>query len=156
MPSVPTAIVGARLLTGTGEEIDDATLVMREGKIVSVLAHGAAPPDTVVIHADGKWVTPGIIDPHSHLGVYASPGVQAMSDGNEAVSPNTAYVWAEHSVWPQDPGFNRALAGGVTADPSRVCQSLWRSLGGGEKCPFDHHPGDEIPRRALWPENGLW
>lgn len=114
MPSVPTAIVGARLLTGTGEEIDDATLVMREGKIVSVLAHGAAPPDTVVIHADGKWVTPGIIDPHSHLGVYASPGVQAMSDGNEAVSPNTAYVWAEHSVWPQDPGFNRALAGGVT------------------------------------------
>ncbi|MEQ8827853.1 MAG: amidohydrolase family protein, partial [Parvibaculum sp.] len=38
------------------------------------------------------------------------------SDGNEATSPTTPDVWAEHSVWPQDPGFSRALAnGGVTA-----------------------------------------
>ena len=48
------------------------------------------------------------------LGVYPSPGVQGMSDGNEATNPNTAYVWSEHSVWPQDPGFNTARAGGVT------------------------------------------
>ncbi|RZJ96745.1 MAG: amidohydrolase, partial [Brevundimonas sp.] len=59
-------------------------------------------------------VTPGVIDMHSHLGVYPSPGVQGMSDGNEATSPNTAQVWAEHSIWPQDPGFNAARAGGVT------------------------------------------
>ena len=59
-------------------------------------------------------MTPGIIDVHSHLGVYPSPGVQGMSDGNEATSPNTAQVWAEHSLWPQDPGFNTARAGGVT------------------------------------------
>jgi imidazolonepropionase-like amidohydrolase len=59
-------------------------------------------------------VTPGIIDIHSHLGVYASPGVLASSDGNEATNPNTANVWAEHSVWPQDPGFETALEGGVT------------------------------------------
>ena len=51
---------------------------------------------------------------HSHLGVYASPGIKAHSDGNEATAPVTAEVWAEHSVWPQDPGFNRARAGGVT------------------------------------------
>ena len=39
-----------------------------------------------------------------------------MSDGNEATSPSRPEVWAEHSVWPQDPGFSRALAnGGVTA-----------------------------------------
>ncbi|MDZ4320074.1 MAG: amidohydrolase, partial [Phenylobacterium sp.] len=56
----------------------------------------------------------GVIDVHSHLGVYPSPGVQGMSDGNEATSPNTAQVWAEHSLWPQDPGFNTARAGGVT------------------------------------------
>ena len=59
-------------------------------------------------------MTPGIIDDHSHLGVYAAPGVQAHSDGNEATNPNTAKVWAEHSVWPQDPQFPRNLAGGVT------------------------------------------
>ncbi len=62
-----------------------------------------------------KWVTPGVIDTHSHLGVYASPGVWANSDGNEMSAPVTAEVWAEHSVWPQDPGFATALAGGVTS-----------------------------------------
>jgi imidazolonepropionase-like amidohydrolase len=40
--------------------------------------------------------------------------VAANSDGNEATNPNTADVWAEHSVWPQDPQFPLALAGGVT------------------------------------------
>jgi imidazolonepropionase-like amidohydrolase len=59
-------------------------------------------------------VTPGLIDVHSHLGVYPSPSISATSDGNEATSPVTSRVWAEHSVWPQDPGFPRALAGGVT------------------------------------------
>ena len=66
-----------------------------------------------VIDGTGKWVTPGIIDVHSHLGVYPSPGASAHSDGNEATAPNTAQVWAEHSVWPQDPGFGAALAGGT-------------------------------------------
>jgi imidazolonepropionase-like amidohydrolase len=73
-----------------------------------------APADAVVIDATGKYVTPGLIDTHSHLGVYASPGVDAHSDGNEATDPVTAQVWAEHSIWPQDPGFPRAMAGGVT------------------------------------------
>ena len=58
---------------------------------------------------------PGVIDVHSHLGNYPSPGVDAHSDGNEATNPVRPEVWAEHSVWPQDPGFSRALAnGGVT------------------------------------------
>src|SRR5206468_7707503 len=63
----------------------------------------------------GQWVTPGIIDIHSHLGVYPSPEVAANADGNEITNPVTADVWAEHSVWPQDPQFPLALAGGVTA-----------------------------------------
>ena len=42
--------------------------------------------------------------------------MQAHSDGNEATDPARADVWAEHSVWPQDPGFSRALAnGGITS-----------------------------------------
>ena len=59
-------------------------------------------------------MTPGVVDIHSHLGVYASPSVSAHSDGNEATAPVTAEVWAEHGVWPQDPGFDTALAAGVT------------------------------------------
>ena len=76
----------------------------------------AIPEGFQRIDATGKFVTPGIIDAHSHLGDYPSPSVQAHSDGNEATAPTTPEVWAEHSVWPQDPGFTRALAnGGVTA-----------------------------------------
>ena len=75
----------------------------------------AAPDGAIVIDGTGKWVTPGIIDVHSHLGDYPSPAVTAHSDGNEPTAPVTAEVWVEHSVWPQDPGFARALAGGVTA-----------------------------------------
>ena len=114
LPSQLTAIVGAHILTATGEEIEGGTLVMDGGKIVALGKDVTPPSGAQVIEAKGLWLTPGIIDAHSHLGVYASPGVQAHSDGNEATDPNTANVWAEHSVWPQDPGFNSARAGGVT------------------------------------------
>jgi len=110
----PTAIVGATVHTGTGATIDNATVLMADGKIVEVGANVAVPAGAVVIDGAGKFVTPGIIDNHSHLGDYAVPEVNAHDDGNEATSPNTANVWAEHSVWPQDPAFLRALAGGVT------------------------------------------
>ena len=114
LPSRLTAIVGAHILTATGEEIVGGTLVMDGGKIVGLGKDMTVPSGAQIIDAKGQWLTPGIIDSHSHLGVFASPDVRAHSDGNEATDPNTAYVWSEHSVWPQDPGFNRARAGGVT------------------------------------------
>jgi imidazolonepropionase-like amidohydrolase len=113
--SAPVLIQHAIVLTGTGERLDDADLLMQDGKIQSVGKGLSAPSNATVINATGKWVTPGIIDVHSHLGVYASPGINATSDGNEATNPVTANVWAEHSVWPQDAGFAKALAGGVTS-----------------------------------------
>jgi imidazolonepropionase-like amidohydrolase len=89
-------------------------MYISDGKVIWV-GEGAVPTEGVItIDASGKWLTPGIIDVHSHLGVYPSPGVSAHSDGNEATAPVTAEVWAEHSVWPQDPGFSRAMAGGIT------------------------------------------
>ena len=114
LPSRPTAIVGATILTATGQQIDNGTILFADGKIVGVGAGLAVPAGYDTVDGRGKWVTPGVIDAHSHLGVYPSPGVQGMSDGNEATSPNTAQVWAEHSLWPQDAGFNTARAGGVT------------------------------------------
>jgi len=113
LPSGPTLITHATILTGTGERLDDASLLMTDGKIAFV-GEGDIPEGVTTIDASGRWVTPGLIDVHSHLGVYASPGVKAHSDGNEMTNPTTPNVWAEHSVWPQDPGFSRALAGGVT------------------------------------------
>ncbi len=114
LPSEPTILQGATLLTGTGERLDGADVVMRDGRIEAV-GTGLDSAGLTVVDATGMWVTPGVIDAHSHLGVYASPGVDAHSDGNESTAPNTAEVWAEHSVWPHDPGFVAALAGGVTS-----------------------------------------
>jgi imidazolonepropionase-like amidohydrolase len=113
-PSVPTLIRGATVFDGAGAELANADVLMQDGRISAVGQNLAAPEGVTEIDATGRFVTPGIIDAHSHLGVYPSPSIQATSDGNEITQPNTAEVWAEHSVWPQDPGFLRAVAGGIT------------------------------------------
>ncbi|HEY2068527.1 MAG TPA: amidohydrolase [Rhizomicrobium sp.] len=115
LPSKPTLIRNATVLTATDKEIAHGDVLMQGGKIVAVGANLTAPAGAVVIDGTGKFVTPGIIDIHSHLGVYPSPGNEATSDGNEATRPTTPDVRSENSVWPQDPGFSRALAGGVTS-----------------------------------------
>lgn len=115
-PGRPVALMGATVFDGTGKRIDNGTVLLRDGKVVAVGGAELATDGYDRIDASGKFVTPGIIDIHSHLGVYPSPAVQAHSDGNEATDPTTPEVWAEHSVWPQDPGFTRAMAhGGVTS-----------------------------------------
>ncbi len=114
-PGAPTLVTNVTIFDGEGGKIDKGSVLFADGKIVAVGQTVAAPAGATVIDGTGKTLTPGIIDIHSHLGNYPSPGVQANSDGNEATGPVTADVWAEHSVWPQDPGFSRALAnGGVT------------------------------------------
>ena len=114
-PGVPTLVSNVTVYDGEGGRIEGGQVLFADGRIVAVGHNLSAPAGAVTIDGTGKWVTPGIVDIHSHLGDYPSPGVQAHSDGNEATAPITADVWAEHSVWPQDPGFSRALAnGGVT------------------------------------------
>lgn len=115
LPRANSAIVGATVFDGAGKKIENGVVVITDGRVSAVGgAETPVPAGYTVIDARGRFVTPGVIDVHSHLGVYPSPGVQGMSDGNEITGPNTAQVWAEHSVWPQDPGFNTARAGGVT------------------------------------------
>jgi imidazolonepropionase-like amidohydrolase len=114
---VPTVIRNVTIFDGEGGKIDNGMVYFADGK-VSLIGDMTAklPEGTVVVDGTGKFVTPGIIDIHSHLGDYPTPSVEAHSDGNEATSPTTPEVWAEHSVWPQDPGFSRALAnGGITS-----------------------------------------
>ncbi|WP_417774530.1 amidohydrolase [Steroidobacter flavus] len=113
--SGPTLIRGATVLTGTGTRIDNGDVLIVDGKISAVGTQLTAPAGAKIIEANGRWVTPGLIDVHSHLGVYPSPGVDAHSDGNEMVDPVTAQAWAEHAIWPQDPGFETALEGGITS-----------------------------------------
>ena len=115
LPRENMAIVGGTVFDGAGRRFDNGVVVVTDGRIAAVGdASTPIPAGHARVDAAGRFVTPGVIDVHSHLGVYPSPGVQGMSDGNEATNPNTANVWAEHSLWPQDPGFNAARAGGVT------------------------------------------
>ena len=107
-------IEDARILTGTGKEIIKGSILISSNKIKAIGESLSKPPGAKVIDANGKWVTPGIIDIHSHMGVYPAPGLRSSSDGNEATSPVTAHVWAEHSVWTQDPQMPLALKGGIT------------------------------------------
>jgi imidazolonepropionase-like amidohydrolase len=100
---------------GEGARIDGGEVLFADTRIAAVGHALVPPPGATVIDGQGMWVTPGIIDVHSHLGVGPSPDVAANDDTNEVTSPVTADVWAEHSIWPQDPGFSRALTnGGVT------------------------------------------
>lgn len=114
MPTVPVLITNATLLTGTGEQLENSSVLLISGKIAALGSELNAPQNALEIDGTGKWVTPGLIDVHSHLGVYPSPSHEGNADGNEMTSPNTAQVWAEHGVWTQDPQFTLALAGGVT------------------------------------------
>ncbi|MBL0171826.1 MAG: amidohydrolase [Gemmatimonadaceae bacterium] len=110
----PLVIRNVNIFTGAGPLIRGGAIAVQDGKIIAVGATVTTPPNAEVIDGNGRYVTPGLIDTHSHLGVYPAPGTAAHQDGNEGTSPNTAQVWAEHSVWPQDPQFPRDLAGGVT------------------------------------------
>lgn len=114
-PSETMLIKDATVLDGAGALLEGGDVLFQDGDIVEVAEEIEAPDGATVIDGADKWVTPGIIDNHSHLGVYPSPSVSAHGDGNEISGPVTSEVWAEHGVWPQDPGFTRAIAGGVTS-----------------------------------------
>ena len=106
-------IRNATVFDGNGNKFQNFDVHFSDGKIQAIglrlVADGAQEID-----GTGKFVTPGIIDNHSHMGVYPAPSVRTSSDGNEATNPVTSEVWAEHSVWTQDPQYKLALAGGIT------------------------------------------
>ncbi len=105
---------GARVMTAAGPTLERADVLVTGSKISAVGPDLDAPEGAVIVDATGRWITPGLIDVHSHMGVYAVPGVRALADGNEATSPFTPEVRAAESFWPQDPALRRAVAGGVT------------------------------------------
>ncbi|KZX59036.1 amidohydrolase [Halioglobus sp. HI00S01] len=112
--SPPLLVRSASVYNGTGEQLEGVDVLVQDGKFVAIGEDLDAPRGATVIDAEGKWLTPGLIDVHSHMGVYPSPATDNHADGNEMTAPVTAQVWAEHSIWPQDPQWEKALAGGVT------------------------------------------
>jgi imidazolonepropionase-like amidohydrolase len=110
------AITGGRVVPVEGEPVDGGTVLLADGKITAVEGPGyAPPPDAEVVDAAGKWVLPGFIDAHTHLGAYEEAGGWAGSDTNELTGPVQAQVRALDAINPADIGFRDAISGGVLA-----------------------------------------
>jgi len=99
-------IKNAIVTTVTHGEIQNGSVYIKDGKIVAVGENVNAPSSATVIDAGGKYLTPGIIDSHSHIAL--------DDDVNEATSPVTPQMMMMDAFDYQDKAIYRALAGGVT------------------------------------------
>jgi imidazolonepropionase-like amidohydrolase len=110
------AITGGRVVPIEGDPIDGGTILVSGGVIEAVLEPGSPPPaDYAVTDVTGKWVLPGFIDAHTHLGAYEDGMGWAGSDTNELTGPVQAQVRVVDAINPADIGFCDAIAGGVLA-----------------------------------------
>ena len=143
------AIRGATILTAAGREIRGGTIVLSGGAITALGpdASVAIPAGARVVDGTGRFVTPGVIDAHSHIGVYAAPSSRAHDDGNESTAPTTAQARAEYAYWPQDPQIARAAAGGVT---TALILPGSANLIGGEGFTVAMRPG-RVPSEIAFP-----
>ncbi|HZV07359.1 MAG TPA: amidohydrolase family protein [Gemmataceae bacterium] len=107
---------GARILTAAGAPIDKGVLIVRKDKIIAIGAQANTPiPEGVkIIDLSGKTVIPGLVDTHSHIGIWPKPHVPANNDGNEGSGPVQSALRALDAIQPDDPGIRMAVAGGVT------------------------------------------
>jgi imidazolonepropionase-like amidohydrolase len=125
-----TAYRGARIYTAAGPVIENGVLVVRAGKIVAVGPEGTTviPPGAAVRDLTGKTIIPGLVDTHSHIGIFGRPAVTANGDGNEMTNPVQPGLRAIDAINPDDPGIRMALAGGVTT--ANIMPGSGNAIGG--------------------------
>ena len=119
IPPTPTdaLIINAEIYDGAGKRFDGASILFRNGVIESMGQDIVAPEGVIVIDANNRVVTPGIIDPHTHLGNAVPPYFAEeieVWDVNEVSGPFAANMRAESALRTQDPAFSRLRAAGVT------------------------------------------
>lgn len=111
----PLAFKNATIHTAAGPKLDAGVLVVQDGKILAVGGPDTPiPPGAKVIDATGQTIIPGLVDTHSHIGIYPRPSVPAHSDGNEGSGAVQSGLRALDAIWPDDPGIRMAVAGGIT------------------------------------------
>ncbi|MBU5467859.1 amidohydrolase [Virgibacillus sp. MSJ-26] len=108
------AIKNATIFTGNGDILDDQVILVKEGKFSLIKNKDKIPIDYTIIDAKGKVVTPGLIDVHTHLGVFEEGIGEEGHDFNETSSPTTPEVRAIDGLNPNDKGFADARKAGVT------------------------------------------
>jgi imidazolonepropionase-like amidohydrolase len=107
------AIVGPTILTPE-QAIQRGTIIFKERKIVNVGEDLKIPEEAEIIEAEGKYVTPGLVDGHSHIGMTTEGLDWEYGDANDFYSPLTTHLRAIDAVNLFDPGFKDAIEGGVT------------------------------------------
>lgn len=108
------AITNATGYNGKGETFQNATILIQNGKVEKIGTDVAVPENYDVIDAGGKVVTPGLIDVHTHLGVFEQGVGQEGHDFNETSHATTAEIRAIDGINPFEKGFEDARQGGVT------------------------------------------
>ena len=109
------AITGGHVVPVTSDPIERGTVLIVDGLVAAVGADVEIPDGAHVVDATGKWVLPGFVEAHGHVGLHEEGEGAAGNDTNEMTSPNTAGVRAIDAINIEDEGFRDALAGGVTS-----------------------------------------
>ena len=107
-------IQNAHILPIVGDEIENGSLLLDQGKIAAIGTKFPVPPEAEVIDAQGRLVTPGCIDAHCHVGLDNEAMNWEGADFNEMVDPITPQMRAIDSINPLDEGLADAVQGGVT------------------------------------------
>ncbi|HEY7010560.1 MAG TPA: amidohydrolase [Jatrophihabitantaceae bacterium] len=108
------AITGGRVVPVASDPVENGTVLIVDGTITAVGTDVEIPDGTQTIDASGKWVLPGFLDAHAHVGVHEEGEGSAGNDTNEMTDPNGARMRALDGINPADIGFEDALSGGVT------------------------------------------
>lgn len=109
-----TVLTGGHVVPVEGEPFD-GPVVIENGRIAALGIDVEIPPDAERLDVSGKWIVPGFVDAHTHLGVHEEAEGWAGNDTNEMTDPVTAAVRALDAINPTEMGFDDALSGGVTA-----------------------------------------
>src|SRR5262249_49626740 len=127
---VPVVYRGARIHTASGPPIERGVLVVYKAKIVAVgpEADVHIPDGSVIRELAGKTIIPGLVDTHSHIGIFSRPQVAAHQDGNELTGPVQPGLRAIDAINPDDPGIRMAVAGGVTT--ANIMPGSGNAIGG--------------------------
>ncbi|MEA5038727.1 MAG: amidohydrolase [Clostridiaceae bacterium] len=108
-------IKGGTIVPVVGEKIENGIVVIEDGKITFVGKNAEIPEGAEVIDATGKWVTPGLIDAHTHLSTFNDlRDMHSQYDGNEVSSPITPQIRGIDALNPHDNGIRLAREAGFT------------------------------------------
>jgi imidazolonepropionase-like amidohydrolase len=108
------AITNARVVPITADPFV-GSVVLEDSVIAALGPDVPIPADAQVIDASGRWLLPGLIDAHTHLGVWEEGEGWAGEDTNEMTDPVMAAARAIDAINPFEQGFDDALRGGITS-----------------------------------------